>query len=195
MTGYEAYTLYNALKMHFSSDYDFFKYHGKTKTSVESFENRKDKYYFYKLSRRNSKEDYINFLVSNFLHDSNIWVGTLLLEESLNRYHERMKIIQSISYTFENDLNVLKDKCDDPNNLFKIDDGDYPKLLRMVLQKDVHVETVCILNRVLNFVPVWSKRITDTINWPLFRRKCLKYSPFLDVDDNKMKDIIKKVLL
>ena len=53
MTGYEAFSLYNSLKLHFSQQtYDYFKYNGKSNISVNSFENRKDKYHFYKLSRK-----------------------------------------------------------------------------------------------------------------------------------------------
>ena len=58
MTGYEAFGLYESLKLHFSKDsYDFFKYNGKTNISVTSFENRKDKYHFYKLSRKYTNKD------------------------------------------------------------------------------------------------------------------------------------------
>ena len=49
MTGYETFSLYQALKLHFTQEsYDFFKYNGKTNVSVTTFENRKDKYHFYK---------------------------------------------------------------------------------------------------------------------------------------------------
>ncbi len=44
MTGYETFALYNSLKLHFSKEsFDFFKYGGKSKISVNAFENRKDK--------------------------------------------------------------------------------------------------------------------------------------------------------
>ena len=57
MTGYEAFGIYQALKLHFTTDsYDFFKYNGKTNVSVNAFENRKDKYHFYKLSRKYSNK-------------------------------------------------------------------------------------------------------------------------------------------
>ena len=71
MTGYEAYGLYESLKLHFSKDsYDFFKYNGKTNISLNTFDNRKDKYHFHKLSRKFSDKDVlINFLVANFILD------------------------------------------------------------------------------------------------------------------------------
>ncbi len=48
ISGYEAFGLYQALKLHFTTDsYDYFKYGGKTNISVTEFENRKDNYHFY----------------------------------------------------------------------------------------------------------------------------------------------------
>jgi hypothetical protein len=78
--GYEAFGLYESLKLHFTKDsYDFHKYNGKSNISVTSFENRKDKYHFYKLSRKFSKkEDLIEFLVANFVERDGLWVGDLL---------------------------------------------------------------------------------------------------------------------
>ena len=58
MTGYEAFTIYNALKLHFTNEkYDYFKYKAKSRVTIDSFERRKDKYYFYKLSRQKREED------------------------------------------------------------------------------------------------------------------------------------------
>ena len=37
--GLFVYEMYSAIKLHFTSNYDFFKYHGKTKSSVK---NRED---------------------------------------------------------------------------------------------------------------------------------------------------------
>jgi hypothetical protein len=195
MTGYEAFSLYNALKLHFSSNsYDYFKYHGKSNISIESFENRKDKYYFYKLSRQQNDEDYIQFLISNLLLDDKLWVGKLLEEEAILAYKKRMSVIQSLSYNFQNDCMILKDKCENPNELL-VTTGDYPKLLTMALQKTIQLETLCILNSLMNFFPMWNKNISDTIRWPEFHRRCLKYTPFIQFDKTKMKEIAVKELM
>lgn len=195
MTGYEAFALYNSLKLHFSSDsYDFFKYGGKSKISVDSFENRKDKYYFYKLSRQNEKEDYIEFLVSNFLIKEKCWAGDLLQEESVIAYKKRMATLQSLGYVFKNDCQKLRDSVEISSDLLSCD-GDYPKLLTMTLQNDIQFETLCILNDLMNFVPMWNKKITDTIRWPEIHRKIKKYTPFLHYDKEKFKQIAMKELL
>ena len=196
ITGYEAFCIFQALKLHFSSDsYDFFKYHGKSKIYVDSFENRKDKYHFYKLSRRlPSKDELILFIVANLLHNDNLWVGDLLTEESETIFRERQKIIQSLSYTFENDCRKLFAGIDNPNDLLQSESGDYPVLLTKTLQKEIQIETLCILNSILKFFPMWSKKITDTIRWPDYRRKVEKFTAFLSFDHVKCKSILKKVM-
>jgi len=195
MTGYETFGLYQALKLHFTQEsYDFFKYNGKTNVSVTTFENRKDKYHFYKLSRRLAqKEDMIDFIVANLVEDEKTWVGSLLMEESEVNYRKHQKVIQSMSYTFENDCQKLFDGVKNPNDIL-MTDGDYPVLLKKGLQKSVNIESVCLLNNMLGFVPMWTKRIADTIHWPNYRMKLLKYSAFIPKDDVKYRLILKKVL-
>jgi hypothetical protein len=195
MTGYEAFSLYNSLKLHFSSDsYDFFKYNGKSNISIDSFEKRKDKYHFYKLSRRQDDNDYIQFLVSNFLENDKCWAGDLLQEDAIVRYKERMKVIQSLGYMFQSDCQKLKEVFEDPNDLLKTD-GDYPVLLKMTLQKVTHIETLCILNSLMGFLPMWKRKITDTIRYPEIHRKVLKYTPFVQFDKEKFRGILIKELL
>jgi hypothetical protein len=195
MTGYEAFGLYESLKLHFSKDsYDFHKYNGKTNHSVQSFENRKDKYFFYKISRKYTNKDaLIDFLVANFLEDDKVWVGKLLDEDAEVKYRNRQKVLQSLSYTFENDCRTLFENVEDPNDII-LTDGDYPVLLTKALRKEISLETVVILNHILGFIPMWDKKITDTIRYPDFRRKLIKYAAFLPQDVVKYKLILKKVI-
>lgn len=196
MTGYETFGIYQSLKLHFTTDsYDFHKYGGKSRISVDAFENRKDKYQFYKLSRRlQSKDDMIDFIVAQFVHDENAWVGNMLDDDSDAIYRQRQKVIQSLGYIFENDCRKIFEQTSNPNAILQSESGDYPVLLTMTLQKQIEIETLCILNRLLKFLPMWSRKITDTIRWPQYQRKILKYTPFIPVDDTKYKLILKKVI-
>lgn len=196
ITGYEAFGLFQSLKLHFTSDtYDFFKYNGKSRISVDAFENRKDKYHFYKLSRRlTNRDELIMFIVANLLNNENLWVGDLLTEESETVFRQRQKVLQSFSYIFDNDCHRIFDGCSNPNELLTVNDGDYPILLTKTLQKDVEIETLCVLNKILGFVPKWKNQIADTIRWPIVQRKIVKYSEFLPSDVTKFKMILKKVI-
>lgn len=195
MTGYEAFGLYESLKLHFSKDtYDFFKYNGKTNHSVQSFENRKDKYHFYKLSRKyTNKQDLTDFIVANLIVSERLWVGDLLCEDADIRYRSRQKVLQSLSYTFENDCRTIFDGVSEPNDVIKTD-GDYPVLLTKALRKEISIESLIILDKILGFMSMWDKKINDTIRWPDYRRKLIKYASFLPQDVVKYKMILKKVL-
>jgi hypothetical protein len=123
-----------------------------------------------------------------------LWAGDLLQEEAIIAYKLRMATIQSLGYKFQSDCQKLKDSVSSPNELL-ITNGDYPKLLTMTLQKDIHLETLVIMNSIMNFLPMWDKKISDTIRYPEFSRKVKKYAPFLQFDKVKFKNIIMKELL
>lgn len=192
--GYDAFALYHALKLHFTTKYDFVKYGGKCNVSKDSFMLRKDKYFFYKLSRKYSKEELFGFYVSNFLENPKIWVGNLLAEDCDSIYKVWMKTQQSLSYIFEQDLNKLFDMVENPDELLRVVDGQYPLLYTLYKQDDIKLETVIILNDIMNFIPMWSKKIDDDVIFPDFVLACSKYVPFINYDKAKMIGILKSKL-
>ena len=193
ISGFDAYVLYTSLKLHFNSDsYNYFSYNGKVSTSIDAFENRKDKYHFYKLSRRfNNADQGRDFIVANLVYDTNVWIGHLLTNEADVEYRKRQKIIQSLTYTFTNEIALLMSHKS-PNDLLMIQDGDYPELLTMLLHGKISLETVCILNQLMNFVTMWDKKINDTIHYPNVSQKIKKYTPFIQFEPTKYKLILKK---
>jgi hypothetical protein len=195
MTGYEAFSIYHTLKLHFTSDYDYFKYNGKCNISPTTFENRRDKYHFYKLSRKYpNKDEYTQFVIANLFANGKSWAGDLLQEEADIAFKERQKVTQSMAYTFENDCKVIFEDCKDPNDVLSTN-GDHPRLLTMALRKEIAPETLIVLNAILQFLPMWDRRITDTIRWPDYRQSITKYASFLTFDVVKYKLILRKILL
>ena len=193
-TGFAAYALWNALKLHFTSDsYDYFKYNGKTNVSKQSFITRKDKYQFYKLSRKYDLEELKNFYVANFVAGNAEWVGDLL-QDGEEIYRKWQKIQQSLTYTFDNDIIHLLDKYGiQGEEIFRVDRGNYPKLLEEVIHGNVMLETLIILNNNVNFVDKhWIPRISDDIIWPMYCRKIKKYTPFIEYDKDKFMKLLKE---
>jgi len=195
MTAYEAFGLYESLKLHFTKDsYDFFRYNGKTNISITAFENRKDKYHFYKLSRRfSNRDELISFIVANLLAKETLWVGDLLSDTAEVNFREHQRVLQSFSYVFENDCKEVFDGHDDPNAVLNVSGGDYPILLTKTLRKEIHIESFTMLAKILPFMKNWSKEISDTIRWPTFKTKVEKLMPFLP-EDTKYKLILKKII-
>lgn len=192
VTGFAAFSLYNALKLHFTSDsYDYFKYNGKTNVSPQSFLKRKDKYTFYKLSRKYSLEELKDFYVANFLTGDK-WVGDMNTTEGEEQYKEWQKTKQSLTYAFQNDIMYLFEKYR-PSEMFKLS-GNYPNLLKELMENKIHIETVVYMNMIMEFLPVWKKEIEEDIIWPNWEMKLRKYQPFL-FDQNtvqKFEDILRE---
>lgn len=191
-TGFAAFALYNALKLHFTSDsYDYFKYHGKTNVSKQTFSTRKDKYYFYKLSRKYGIEELKQFYVANFVSGNDKWVGSMLQDGEAN-YTKWTKIQQSLTYIFENDIIYMSDKHHPLDWIYPRNGNDYPMLLKEMMQGGITLETVVILVDMMELMPMWSERIKEDIIWPSYKLIIKKYTPFVHYDKNKFKTILKE---
>ena len=69
------------MKSHFTnSKYDFFKYGGKSRATVTSFNKRKDKYWFEKTSRKYSDQEITDFSANFVTTDTpqNLWIGEII---------------------------------------------------------------------------------------------------------------------
>ena len=195
----DVYRTYLSVRNHFTNDtYNFFKFGGKTKASSSAFEKRRDRYIFDKVSKDYKDDEVALLFVSNFIAKEKFWIGNTLSEESRNIYTMWRKKIQSLSYIFENDVKVIIDEINDReidfDSVFKIQDGQHPIILRLTLADRISLESFLILNKILDFFPQFNRRIEETIIWPDFYKKCVKYEPFVKVDMTRFKFILKKQL-
>lgn len=181
---FDLYIYYLALKKHFTTEYDFFRYNGKVKASSDAFENRKDKFFFYKLSKRSDAKEYI---LANIAYNPEIWIGDMIGDKGESIYHEWKKVHQSLLYTFQQDINIL-DEDFDSNLLSK--DGQHPKLIKAYLSKKICPETLIMINEVTGVFNYWDKKLVDKVLWPDIKKRWTKYRPFLAVDKNKVKTIL-----
>ena len=110
VTPYETYQTYLSMKSHFTNrKYDFFKYGGKSRATIASFNRRKDKYWFEKTSRKYSDEEIQNFLLANFVstdNPQNLRIGEIINSGERN-YSQWMKRKQSLTYLFKEQSNEL----------------------------------------------------------------------------------------
>tara|TARA_R110002124_G_scaffold168247_1_gene335734 strand:+ start:80 stop:694 length:615 start_codon:yes stop_codon:yes gene_type:complete len=196
--GFDAYKTYLALKQHFTSDYDYFKYNGKVRAKSESFLKRNDKFFFRKLQKKYSKDELVEFFVSNFIVGGNNWIGNLISKESEDNYANWRKSSESITYNFHNDLRWLSDYCSkndiSANDLIVVNKNDHPILLKLFLQNKITTETVIILDSVLGFVRYWNAKIDDII-WDEKKRLLNNYKSFVRYDIDKCKQLTKETLL
>ena len=196
MNGYDLYGLYQAIKLHFTSEnYNFFQYDGKTRVSIDAFQKRRDKFLFHRLARKYRDDEMVPFLVANFVSSDNNWTKSLLEEEAEQTYRDWKRRTDSMSKLYVEDLQKLCPDSKQFNDLFKVENGQFPKLLNLFLQKEVNIETLVILNNIFNFIRIWDKKISDDIIYPKVSRKVRKYGAFLAVNVDKYRLLTKETLL
>ena len=188
---FESYKLYNALKLHFETDgYDAIKYHFKTSVKPTLFFKRKDKFFFAKLAKTYENE-LKDFYIANFKNDVK-YVGDMLNEGGERYYRDHKKIMESLTYQFQTDINKLNDMDVSFDSLLEAEDNNHPLIIKLWMQEEILLETVVILDSIIGFVERENKNITDTIIWPDIYRKIMKYKPFVKFDRNKCLNLLKE---
>ena len=194
MNGFEVYKIYLAIKLHFTSknqSYDFHKHNGKTTARLESFTKRRDKYYFHRLSKSYDNKSIVNYFLSNFVSNTNLWVGDIIGKAGDEHYKQWSKKIESLHYYYEKDIDYIIERMTTKdikfNDLFLSIDGQHPPIIKMFLAKKINFETLIILDDILRFTKKLNKNIKEKVLWPKLFDRMKRYKPFLSYNITKYK--------
>jgi len=198
MTGYDAFLMYQGIKLHFTNEaYDYFRYKKTYKCKLETFEKRRDKYSFQKLSRKFSTADELEFFIAAvFLSHPKTWVGELNGDAMHEAYLQRRKKKEALEYVTIEDLEKVGIKTlDDLKRSLQIEEEDgYPPLFRHVMRYEINVETLIAIDALTGCLELWSKQIHDTIIFPKWKMRMQRYLPFMSVDKKSLSHRVKEYL-
>lgn len=185
---FEVYQLYTSMRAHFSSkEYDFFK--SEPKCVEETFSENKNYQYFLKISR-SVPIDYLHeYFLYNFLTDKNLWIVEMFHPQRKFNFNKWKSKLEQIEYMFDLDVDILIKILKTQNIKFDdLFDGKIivPYFMRLVLTKQIELETFMIMNELVNFFPEFEKCMSknnpiENANfiWKDLRFQCEKYMPFL----------------
>jgi len=194
MSGFDAYKTYLAVNNHFrNKSYDYFKYNGIVKANQESYTARKDRYFFEKMGKRFDHDELLKYLVSNFCESSDGWVGELLTGEKEIVYKKWKKRIESLTYSFEQDVDLLRERVEDFNILFVASGKSHPFLYKAYLMNKISLETMLILEYLVGYSRLWEKQSDMMLSE--FVITLNKYKPFFFHFVQPQKDKWKKIVL
>jgi len=193
MTPIDVYKTYLAFKNHFTKkSYNYFKYGGKSKASVQAYNKRKDRYFFERMSRKKTDEEIKDYFLANFVEcddPDRLWIGEIISsgEDNLKSW---MKRSQTMSYMFKTEVEVFVNR-ENFQQLFTIKGQSHPEILKKYLQGALSIETMVILDIILEYVKNFDKKLEDPV-WETVSLKIKKYKPFLNINVNKYKSILKE---
>jgi len=188
--GYETFRIHTALRAHFTSKYDFFKFKGLTKNNRPShYETCKPRYYYNRLEKKYST-NILGFLICNMVIDPTIFAGALLEDE---KYDKRFKAwigkTESLRYTFDQDIK----RCLEEKNITKSNCKDYffpsngvPILFNDVLTGRMSTESFIILDSLMGICNKWNalnKGIHENPLLTAWTFRLDKYHKFIEVQN------------
>jgi hypothetical protein len=173
----DVYLMYCAMKAHFGkTDYNFIKYGGKSRVSRNSFFKRKDRYFFVKLSRKYETENEIrNYFIANFMMEQRGYVANFN-DENYEKWQNRQNNFYDI---FANEIQPL---VKDFNSFFEIKKSEHPKLMKEYLGKRISLETLIILDELVEYSKKWNEHLKDDLLWPDLKKLMNNYKWFLTFD-------------
>lgn len=175
----QVYKCYISLKLHFTSDYDFFEYKGKVKASYDSLQSRNDKMLFEKIAKH---RDPYTYILSNFVVNNQLYVGDF--EEA--NYERYKRVTGSLKHIFQNSIS----KLGDIRKSITVQNSQ-SELMNMYMSGKIEPEVMCILDKIFGFLDYWSKNLT-ALYYVNIIQGLRKYSPFLQVDLEEYKKLIHK---
>ena len=184
------------MKQHFCKEnYDYHKYHGKSRASLQSFYKRKDRYWFEKLSRQKSDREILDYFVANFVScddPDRMWIGEIIKNGESN-YVSWRKRTQSLSYTFTGECEgILNAKNFD--EMFLIKNRRHPQIVKEYLKSSISLETLMVLDEILHFSKEYDKILDDPV-WLSISRKMKKYKSFINIDVSRYTKVLKESVL
>ena len=197
VNGFEVYKIYLAVKLHFTSkgrSYDFHRHLGKTTARLETFTKRRDRYFFHKLSKSYNNNTIVDYFVSNFVTNTNLWVGDIIGKTGDDNYKQWSKKIEALHYYYEQDIDYILEQDYKFDDLFKSVNGQHPPILKMFLSKKINFETVLILDEILSFTKQLNKNINEKVLWPKLYDRMIRYKSFLNYNLTKYKMTLKRKL-
>ena len=194
VTPFETYQTYLSMKSHFTNKrYDFFKYGGKSRATMTSFNKRKDKYWFEKTSRKYSDQEITDFLLSNFVNTDtpqNLWIGEII-NSGERKYADWMRRQQSLTYLFkEQSKKLLSEK--ELEEVFNCSKG-HPPILKKYLGGEISLETLVIFEKIFSFGKKFNRKLKDPV-WETVNMKMKKYIPFLNINVFQYKKILREII-
>ena len=196
------FRLYYSIRLHFTTNYDFFKYRGKTK-KFGNLDSKGGKNFIFRLEKKYGDE-FANFLVCMFasIKKEDVRLECLLTSENEKIYDKWKTRMQSLPYHFEQDLLFLKDLDIPFNDLFKcsvirngVKSKSHPLILKHYIKNDINLETLIIIDIALGYFNHWDSVMGDDFLWKELHFKIKKYKPFLSISKDRYKEILKKVFV
>ncbi len=184
----DVYLMYCALKAHFKGDYDYHKFSGQTKIKRDSFFKRKDRIFFVKIGYKYEDGEVLDYFIANFILNRDGYIANFN-EQNYHQWLQKRKMFYEIF------CQELQPFVKNFNPLFESKDNQHPLLLKEYLGKRISIETMIVLDELVEFSKRWDKELDwDDFVWPDVKKLMNNYKGFLTINTDKYRIKLLKLI-
>lgn len=186
--------IFLALRLHFTSNYDYIKYHGKVKTNPIQ---QKEEWVYNRILRKCITEESVrDFFVANMVYS---FLKSGKIETFINHYatKESFEIYNAWSAWWNASYNLLSDlkKFDSIKSMIEISNGEHPKIFDAIMEDNCSINTMASIVIVRKkLIEYWTKNCNDTILFGSYLKFIEKYVPLISKDKQKIEETINKYM-
>jgi len=121
---------------------------------------------------------------------NSVWIGNVIRAGDIY-YKEWQKRQQSLKYLFTQQSEEMLSE----SNLEQLFDcsRQHPPILKMFLSGKINIEILVIWDKIFLFRNIFDKKLLDPV-WELVSLKIQKYSPFLNIDVEDYKKVLRNIV-
>lgn len=196
INSFQSYKLYLVLVNSFKKGYDPIKYQWKIRVSPNSFEKRKDKYFFEKIQKQFDIFEQQKIFVVNLLANQEQWIGDMISQDSIMFYRKYISRFNDLSILFKEDLQNLILFCKQKGRTFKglfiIEDNKEPMIFKLLQNDSISYETFILLDQYFNIIEELDK--TNNFIWDQYSIRVKAYKNLFIINKQEVIDILKESL-
>ena len=196
INSFQSYKLYLILVNAFKKGYDPVKYSWKIRVQQNSFEKRKDNYFFEKIQKGFDIFEQQKIFMVNLLANQDQWIGDMLSQDSIMFYRKYMSRFNDLSILFKEDLQNLILFCKSKGRMFKslflIEDNKEPMIFKLLQNDSIQYETFILLDSYFNIIEMLDE--SKNFIWDQYSVRIKAYKNLFVIDKLEVIKILKESL-
>lgn len=191
--GKSVFNLYLQLKNHFNGRGDVIKKNWNMKVSDSSYNNRKDKMFFERLSKKYKLKELCLIFIGNLVANQNSWIGDISDADPLEFYNLYLAKLKALKSRYVDDVKNIyyfskKMDLDKLSNVFEYNERMQTSYIFKLLQSNIITfETFIMLDSFLNIINEHDKH--DNIVWSSYSVRLKAYKKLFIFDADECKQI------
>lgn len=173
MIGLKPYQMHQAFNLHFTSEYDYFKYGGKTRSNADSFKKNQFKWQYASLEKK-----YDNLFLLFYLAYKEVDFQYIRPQQLFKLIHSRIISKRSLDETYRNILVDCKKSLETILSTSSTISSLYPKEYQLYVDEKVTIESIILYDHYIKKV-FTKENSEDIIQWPAVIKHMENIKPFV----------------